>query len=74
MNPFHNLPPAQRRTQRLVEQFNADERLWQKLEPRRRLRRLARPKLSKQQHRVLDLREFARQRPPADAIGQWVMP
>jgi hypothetical protein len=35
MNPGYNLPPGQRTTQRLVDQFNADERLWKKLGPRR---------------------------------------
>jgi hypothetical protein len=39
MNPFYNLPPTQRETQRFVDEFNADERLWRKLEPRRRARR-----------------------------------
>ena len=33
MNPYYNLPPEQRRTQRLVDQFNTDEKLWKKLEP-----------------------------------------
>ena len=33
MNPYYNLPPEQRATQQLVDQFNADERLWRKLEP-----------------------------------------
>jgi len=28
INPYYNLPPEQRATQRLVDQFNADERLW----------------------------------------------
>jgi hypothetical protein len=28
MNPFYNLPAEQRFTQRLVDQFNADERHW----------------------------------------------
>ena len=38
MNPYYNLPPEQRTTQRLVDQFNADKRLWKKLEPKRRAR------------------------------------
>jgi len=29
MNPYYNLPPEQRLTQRLVDQFNTDERLWE---------------------------------------------
>ena len=34
MNPYYNLPPQQRAMQRLVDLFNADERLWKKLEPK----------------------------------------
>ena len=45
MNPYSNLPPEQRATQRLVDQFNADERLWKKLEPKRAARRKSRPRL-----------------------------
>ena len=47
MNPHYNLPPEQRAAQRLVDQFNADEALWRKLEPLRRLRRKAHPPLSR---------------------------
>ncbi len=47
MNPHYNLPPEQRATQRLVDQFNADEALWHKLEPRRHLRRKSQPRLSR---------------------------
>jgi len=39
MNPYYHLPPEQGRTQRQVDQYNADARLWKKLEPRRRARR-----------------------------------
>ena len=39
MNPYFNLPAHQWFTQRLVDQFNADEGLWEKLAPRRRARR-----------------------------------
>jgi hypothetical protein len=74
MIPYHHLPPAQRFTQRLVDQFNADERLWNKLEPRRRARRKLLPLLSKKQLQKLDLQEFARARPPQDAIGQPMQP
>jgi hypothetical protein len=73
MNPYYNLPPEQRFTQRLVDQFNADERLWQKLEPRRRARRkLLRWFLSRKQLKKLNLREFARERSPVECVGQWV--
>lgn len=70
MNSYPNLPPEQRRVQRLVDQWNVDEKLWRKLEPRRRLRRTVRRKLTKAQHRKLDLREFAKAKPPVDCLGQ----
>jgi len=73
MNPYYNLPPEQRFTQRLVDQFNADEPLWKKLEPRRRARRkLLRRFLSRKELKKLDLRQFARERPPLECVGQWV--
>jgi hypothetical protein len=74
MNQYHNLPPDQRFTQRLVDQFNADERLWKKLEPRRRLRRKLRPRLSKKRLRKQDLAEFAKAKPPQDCISHWSAP
>ncbi len=75
MNPYYNLPRYQRLTQRLVDQFNADERLWKKLAPRRRARRrLLRRLLSRKTLKELDWVEFARERPPFDCIGQRVVP
>ena len=74
MNTYHNLPPEQRAAQRLVDEFNADERLWKKLEPRRRARRKLRPRLARKELRRLDLQEFAKAKPPPDCIGQWVTP
>ena len=74
MNPYYNLPPEQRFTQRLVEQFNSDERLWEKLEPRRRARRKLCPGLSKKELKKLDLAEFANAGPPQDCIGRWIEP
>jgi hypothetical protein len=72
LNPYYNLPPGQRPTQRLVDQFNADEALWRKLEPRRRARRkLLRRLVSRKTLKQLDLLEFAHERPPLDCIGQW---
>jgi len=59
-------------TQRLADQFNADERLWKKLEPRRRLRRKAKPRLSRKKLKKLALAEFAKARPPQDCIGNWI--
>jgi hypothetical protein len=73
MNPYYNLPPEQRFTQKLVDQFNADERLWKKLAPRRRARRkLLRRFLSKKQLKQLDLAGFSRKRPPQECVGQWI--
>ena len=68
MSPYYNLPPEQRAIQQLVDQFNADERLWRKLELKRRAR-LPRKKLKK-----LDVQEFAKARPPQDCIAQRVEP
>src|SRR6266496_3258966 len=70
MNPFYNLPPEQQRAQRLVDQFNKDEQLWTKLEPRRRLRRKLRPGLSRKKRIEQDLEEFARERPPIECVGE----
>jgi hypothetical protein len=72
MNPYYNLPPEQRISQRLVDQFNADERLWKKLEPRRKARRKLRPRLSRKKLKKLALAEFSKARPPQDCIGQWI--
>ncbi|HWW01738.1 MAG TPA: hypothetical protein VNZ64_18715 [Candidatus Acidoferrum sp.] len=72
MNPYYNLPPEKRFTQRLVDQFNADERLWETLEPRRKARRKRRPRLSRKRLKKLGLAEFAKARPPQDCIGQWI--
>ena len=69
MNPLYNLPAGQRDLQRRVDQWNADEALWHKLEPKRRLRRKMRRGLSQRQLRELDLREHAAARPLEDCIG-----
>ena len=70
MNSHYNFPLEQHSVQRLVDQWNADEKFWRELEPRRRLRRTLRRKLTEKQHRELDLREFAKAKPPADCIGE----
>ena len=67
---YSNLPPEQHRVQRLVDQWNADEAVWRTLELGRRLRRSLHRKLTKDQHCELDLREFARAKPPVDCIGE----
>ena len=74
MNPYFNLPPEQRMTQRFVDQFNADERLWRKLEPKRRARHTVRPRLARKKLKELDLLEFAKARPPLECVGQWIEP
>ena len=73
MNPYSNLPPEQRPAQRLVDQFNADEALWRKLEPRRRARRKLRPRRSRTKRKEQDLAEFSRARPTQDCIGQCIV-
>ena len=70
MKPKNSLPPQQHTVQRLVTQFNADERLWRSLAEKRGERRLRRPRLSAKRHRLLDLLEFAAARPPQDCVGQ----
>ena len=71
MNPYPNLPSEQHRVQRLADQFNTDERLWESLEPRRQARRKSKPKRSAKKLKALDLREFAKARPPQACIGEW---
>jgi len=61
-------------TQHLVDQFNTDERLWRKLEPKRRARRKVRPRLSRKKLKQLALLEFAKARPQPDCVGQWIVP
>jgi len=73
MNPYYNLPPEQRFTQRLADQFNADEGLWKTLAPRRHARRkLLRPLVSRKMLKTLDLFEFAHERPPQECVGEWI--
>lgn len=70
---YPNLPGSQRDSQRLVDQFNADEAHWRSLEPRRRLRRKILRRLKKEEHRALDLLEFSKLRPADDCIAR-IMP
>jgi len=71
MNPYRNLPEEQRRAQELVAQFNADERLWRRLESKRRLRRRLYPRMSAKLRKQLYLLEFAAARPPQDCVGRF---
>ena len=72
MNPYYNLPPEQRHSQQLVDNYNADAQLWRKLAPKRRTRRKLQPRLSKKKLKTLDLLEFSKARPLQDCIGQWI--
>jgi hypothetical protein len=74
MSPLHDLPANQRDLQRRVDQWNADEALWRKLEPKCRLRRKLRHELNHRQLREPDLREHAAARPPEDRIGSGLVP
>ena len=75
MNPYYNLPHEQRPTQRLVDQYDADARLWKKLSPLRRARRkLLRLFLSPKVLKDSDLLEFSRQRLPEDCVAQEIEP
>ena len=69
MNPYCNLPQEQRRVQRLVARFNADEHLWRSLEGKRRLRRRLYPRLPANLRKRLDLLDFAMARPLEDCVG-----
>jgi len=73
MNPYYNLPLEQRVTQRLVDAFNADEKLWKKLAPQRHLRRKFFRGVSLEKLKEMDLLEFATAKAPQDCIGQWVL-
>lgn len=56
---------------RLVNQFNADERLWESLETLRRLRRKLHPRMKVRKRKKLDLLDFAKAQPPKDCVGCW---
>lgn len=74
MNTYANFPLAQRRTQQMVDQFNAAEELWRALEVKRRRRRARYPEMSPEFHRQLDLLDFADAQSPQDCIGFVVEP
>lgn len=66
-----NLPAGQQFTQRIVDEFNAAESLWESLALRRKLRKLLYPKKGRRKRQQLDLAEFARHQLPKDCIGFW---
>ena len=65
------LPDHQQFVQRLADQFNADERLWESLETLRRLRRKLHPRMKARKRKKLDLLDFANTQSPKDCIGCW---
>ena len=70
MKSYINLPPEQGLIQQLVDQYNADERLWRRLENKRKRRRQCMPGLSGKWHKLLDQIEWAKARSPQDCIGR----
>ena len=70
MKAYHNLPVTQRDIQRLVDEFNADERLWCSLRYARKWRRKILRRLAWKDRRVLDLLEFATLHSANDCIGE----
>jgi hypothetical protein len=72
MNPYYNLAPEQRPIQRLLDQFNAAQRLWKKLEPKRRARRKLRPSPFPQETEELGTAGIRQARREQECIGQWI--
>jgi len=64
-----NLPVRQQAAQMLADQFNADERLWDSLEPLRERRRMRHPRMKARKRRALDLLDFAKAQAPKDCVG-----
>lgn len=69
MKPYPNLPAQQWAAQHLIDTFNANEMLWHLLRIARKRRRKVLQRLTKKQHKVLDLLEFSAQRLPDDCVG-----
>lgn len=64
-----NLPAGQQAVQMLADQFNADEQLWESLEPLRKLRQKLHPRMKARKRKELDLLDFAKAQAPKDCIG-----
>jgi hypothetical protein len=71
MNDRSSISPYAQFTQRLINEFNADEAVWRKLAWKRRLHRLLRPKMSRKKRRQMDLADFAVSQPPKECVGFW---
>ena len=69
MKCYINLSSEQRRVQKIVDQFNADEHIWSSLESKRRQRGKLHPRMPAKVRTQLDLLEFATARPPQDGVG-----
>jgi hypothetical protein len=69
MNRYANLSKEQRRVQQIIDQFNADEQLWESLGSKRRRRRKLHPGMPAKVRKQLDLLEFAAARPAQDCIA-----
>jgi len=70
---YWNLFQHQWYSQYLVDAFNADEMLWNKLEIKRKLRRRV-CSLTNEEYWTLDLLEFEAMRPLDDCIGTPIVP
>ncbi len=68
MNFYRNIPCNQRFAQKLIDNFNEDEILWNRLEVRRKDRR-KKLNISEMLQRALDILEFESKRHPDDCIG-----
>ena len=66
---YPNLPSEQRRVQRFVDQFNADEEHRRTMAVKRCLRRLRHRRLPPKRQKLLDLIDLLSSRPLQDCIG-----
>ena len=64
-----NLPAGQQVVQTFADQFNTDERLWESLEPLRKLRQTLHPRMKARKRKELDLLDFAKAQAPKDCVG-----
>jgi hypothetical protein len=69
MNNYSNIPCEQRFAQQLIDVFNKDEILWNRLVKRREQRR-KQINISEEFHKLLDIIDFEVMRQPDDCIGK----